>query len=330
MPSLDTKRLETFVLARLLVRPPSGLGMTDVRRQLFPFVSQTLSESAWRAALTETVERLRGAKLVDDAKLCLTNEGQKEALLRLSLSEHPGHTKWPKFLAEAVIPAALGVASEQVSVKTADDLVALVLAQHFQVKLTGKLSLARVLNALVWKALECEADDRLTAGALQRAVLRRHLEGATRMKEPESLARILAGKVSGARSAGAQQARQAILRDWLVGRARVSPAKASPEQADTMRIETFATAALKAARDPHTIRFGSHKAFIDSVFERYQSGSAGPLMELPMFKKKLVAAHRKGLLTLARADLVEAMDPKRVAASETSYLNTTFHFVEAD
>ena len=97
-----------------------------------------------------------------------------------------------------------------------------------------------------------------------------------------------------------------------------------------MRIETFAAAALSAARDPTTVRFGSHKAFIDSVFERFSSGIDRPAMELPTFKNKLVAAHRKGLLTLARADLVEAMDPERVAASETRYLNTTFHFVEAD
>ena len=325
MPTVDTKRLETFVLARLLMRPKSGLAINDLRRQLYPYVSHALSDSAWRNQLNETVGRLRNHKLIDGTELRLTTAGDKEALRRLSLTKRPKHRNWPRFLAEAVTPAAVGVAPEQAAVKSADDLVALLLAQHHGLRIKGRLSLARVLNALVWNALGVEADERLTAGALQRTVLRRQLQG-TRVQEPERLARILAAKVSGARAAGAQPARQAILRDWLAS----TPAPVQTASAETMPIESFAQAAMTAARDPQTIRFGTHKAFIDSVFERYQSGAAGPLMELPMFKKKLVTAHRKGLLTLARADLVEAMDPQRVAASETRYLNTTFHFVEAD
>jgi len=45
------------------------------------------------------------------------------------------------------------------------------------------------------------------------------------------------------------------------------------------------------------------------------------------FKKRLVAAHRAGLLTLARADLVEAMDRWDVAKSEAAYLSATYHFI---
>jgi hypothetical protein len=42
----------------------------------------------------------------------------------------------------------------------------------------------------------------------------------------------------------------------------------------------------------------------------------------------LVAAHPRGDLTLTRADLVAAMDPKDVAASETRHLNATYHFIQ--
>jgi hypothetical protein len=47
------------------------------------------------------------------------------------------------------------------------------------------------------------------------------------------------------------------------------------------------------------------------------------------FKARLVSAHRQQLLELSRADLVEAMDPKDVDASEARYLRSTFHFVRA-
>ncbi len=45
------------------------------------------------------------------------------------------------------------------------------------------------------------------------------------------------------------------------------------------------------------------------------------------FRARLVEAHRANLLSLSRADLVSAMTPEKVAASETAYLNATFHFV---
>lgn len=44
-------------------------------------------------------------------------------------------------------------------------------------------------------------------------------------------------------------------------------------------------------------------------------------------KQLLVEAHREGLLELSRADLTPAFDRGLVEASETAYLNATFHFV---
>jgi hypothetical protein len=46
------------------------------------------------------------------------------------------------------------------------------------------------------------------------------------------------------------------------------------------------------------------------------------------FKDRLIEANRQGLIRLSRADLVEAMDPADVRASETTWLNAVFHFVE--
>lgn len=328
---LDTTRLETLVLARLLVRPKSGFGPSELRRQLFPFVSHTLSDADWRDRLSGVLQRLETAKWVEAAHLRLTPDGQAEALRRLSLSSPPTQVQWTQFVADVLVPAAIGLPPENARTKGADDLVAVLLAREFDLAVGSSPTLAQVLNAMVWQALGIDSSERLTQAALQRAILKRHLEG-TRVQEPDRMARILAAKLSGARSAGSVPTRQAILREWVAG----GPASKDARRPKTMstspvgvRIESFAKAALRAARAPDTVRFGEHKAFIDSVFEQYASAEKDPLTELGMFKQQLVAAHRKGLLTLARADLVEAMDPKRVAASETRYLNSTFHFVEA-
>ena len=47
-------------------------------------------------------------------------------------------------------------------------------------------------------------------------------------------------------------------------------------------------------------------------------------------KQLLVAANRDGLVELTRADLVAAMDPALVAASQIDDLGSTFHFVTSD
>jgi hypothetical protein len=67
--------------------------------------------------------------------------------------------------------------------------------------------------------------------------------------------------------------------------------------------------------------------FVSALWRQLGEGSSFPGLTLDGFKSRLVAANRQQQLTLARADLVGAMDPREVAASEIRYLNSTFHFV---
>ncbi|MDI1480394.1 hypothetical protein [Polyangium sp. y55x31] len=94
-----------------------------------------------------------------------------------------------------------------------------------------------------------------------------------------------------------------------------------PEQDDA-----FAKQVLAAARASKTGRFGSGKVFISHVLQQLEHDGFRVGNE-EAFKARLVSAHRQQLLSLSRADLVEAMDPKDVDASETAYLSATFHFV---
>lgn len=67
--------------------------------------------------------------------------------------------------------------------------------------------------------------------------------------------------------------------------------------------------------------------FISHVWRKLARLPAYARLSLDEFKQQLVEASRLGLLALSRADLVEAMNPEDVAASQINYLNAEFHFV---
>ena len=73
-------------------------------------------------------------------------------------------------------------------------------------------------------------------------------------------------------------------------------------------------------------RFGPRKVFIASVWRDPAFGG----LALADFKARLLAAHRAGAVTLARADLVGAMDPALVRESEVAHGDSRYHFVETE
>jgi hypothetical protein len=74
-------------------------------------------------------------------------------------------------------------------------------------------------------------------------------------------------------------------------------------------------------------RFGGDRVFVSAIWRQLDQGAEFPGLSFDGFKKRLVAANQRRELVLARADLLGAMDPREVAASEIRYLNSTFHFV---
>ena len=74
-------------------------------------------------------------------------------------------------------------------------------------------------------------------------------------------------------------------------------------------------------------RYGLRKVFLAAVHAALGGEAA---IHLQAFKRRMVSAHRAGLLVLARADLVAAMPPAAVAGSEVSDGGAEFHFVLDD
>ena len=73
--------------------------------------------------------------------------------------------------------------------------------------------------------------------------------------------------------------------------------------------------------------FGDRKVFVSAVWHELRGEPRWSALTLDDFKARLVAAHRAGELVLARADLVAAMDPELVAASEITADGASFHFI---
>ena len=97
----------------------------------------------------------------------------------------------------------------------------------------------------------------------------------------------------------------------------------------TCSLAEFAAAARRAvAAIGHDAnqRYGLRKVFLAAVHAAL--GGEGAI-DLEAFQRRMVSAHRAGLLVLARADLVAAM-PRAVADSEVSDGGTEFHFVLDD
>jgi hypothetical protein len=77
-------------------------------------------------------------------------------------------------------------------------------------------------------------------------------------------------------------------------------------------------------------RYGPHKVFISEIWLRLSREPRFRATNLSEFKDALLDANREGMLDLARADMVGAMDRRQVSESEIVDRGASFHFVLDD
>lgn len=266
------------------------------------------------------IARLREAGYVSAERLALTAEGSEVARRFTGV----GRGRVPAFrvlMRSRVVARALGIEpSDEASRRLAgaDGLRAAVVARHHDLEAPGRTTSRRVVDALVWRELGFATDEPLTLNRLRAHVLGRVLGAPPR--DVERLERQLVARAAQARRTDADAVRVALIGRWLAS---------EDESTDvTSTIERFAAGVQDAADRDGVARAGPRKAFISSVWASMRRASPDEVPPLDTFKARLVEASRMGLIRLARADLVRAMDPVLVAESETTYLNATFHFVE--
>lgn len=307
-----TKPVETLVLARLF--SSRALSPRELRNALSPLLPP--DRDAVRE-LDETLEALTARALVAKAgktRVALTDDGRKAGAALLGVPES-ARLPWMKAVGR-LAAQALGAPADAAA--STDRLRAAAVAARYGLDREAKWTTGRLRDALAWKALGLEPGRPFTRAAAQ-GVLLGKLAGVDGLR-PDKAIEVLAAAALDAQGRDAAALRRAALRRLF------APPPQTPEAPDARpTVEDFVGGVLAAAHAcTPSERFGESKVFISAVFRRF---SALTSMDELEFKRRLVEANRLGQLRLSRADLVDAMDPSLVAASETRHDNATFHFV---
>jgi hypothetical protein len=321
-----------LLLARLLAPSKKSPPPSRLRTDLGKLLGRVPTSEQFQ----EWVDHLRGAGLLTEMGMQLTESGREKALVFLGVEELPPRSTWRSIQARHLIPRALGLPSNaketQRQLGRQDKLAALLLKLRFKLPVGSDPTLGDVFEALACRELGFPEEK--TMAGIQNRVLSRLL-GAEGRLTPAQLERQLPRVLLGATKSGVDGLRELLLREWATGHTpdHASPGASTNPVAKTTEIPTefdldsFARTVKAVARACPTGRFGDNKVFISHVWRRLADEPAFAGLDLTTFKQRLSEANRADLLNLSRADLVSVMNPVDVQESETRYLNAVFHFI---
>ena len=332
METADT-RLSGLALSWLTTRSERRGTRKELEGALWAFVEHRLSRAEWKARCDMLLEGLLGTGLVAErgrSGLELTKDGQARALAFLSLEQLPRGLTWKKLKATYLLARGLDLPPTKpvlARLSSADGVRAALLKREHPVPDADALSLAQMRDRLLWRQLGVETDRRFTLGAVQAHLLGKLLDAET--KDPRKAVEQLAARSAGATRVDAEAVRLALLRRWALPDSETpapSEAPTPPAESDTGSedsVASFAERVLAVARALPTGRFGQNKVFISHVWKALQPEWGNR----EAFDVALLEANRTRALSLTRADLVAAMDPRDVAESEVRSYGASFHFV---
>jgi hypothetical protein len=171
-------------------------------------------------------------------------------------------------------------------------------------------TLAALCDALVWRELGLDGAPQACPPAVRAFALRKHIAIAHALPIP--LVRQIASKAVGAPNTDLAKLRDSVVRHWLT-------APAPPSLLDDLR------RVVDAATGDAV--FGDRKVFISRAWDAVRAIPAWSTISLAEFKHQLLALQRQQAIILSRADLVSAMDPALVEASEIRTDGASFHFI---
>ena len=322
------ERLEALVVARAFASK-NALSLAELVQPLDRFAPPELTQAAWRERLAAVAGELRASGVLEAGhRLHDTDE------LARRIGRHAARS-WPQ-LAERVLPGLpLGIAADdgkrQSRLAGRDAWAAAIVGRSLGLWLDGPPpSLASVCDALTWRELGLPGKPKHCPPEIRGLFVQRQL--GSDAGPPERLARVLAAREVGAPRPELRALRDALVRCWLTGRSIGEPVEPHAEPTAEPTAEPhdeprFADAVLDAAGAARDGWFGDRKVFVSAVWDQLRNQPPWTALALDDFKARLLAAHRAGALALARADLVAAMDPARVAASEIAADGASFHFL---
>ncbi|AUX45899.1 uncharacterized protein SOCE26_073990 [Sorangium cellulosum] len=294
----NLSRLGQYIVVRLLCKH-DGYSARDIAKTLKAVLKDRGSDAEQQRLVEAELTTLTRAGLIKGVRkssFMNTPSGWRAALGAIARKDLPPKPVWKDL-------------KEQLD-NCVNARIVKTLTGAFRLAVAPEPTLQQVIDALLWHVIKVETSEPFTAEAVTRVLLNRLAGTPTLLPVDQALDELVA------------KASAPPLNAPSVPSGAPVPAGAALPADDT----AFAARVLAAARSSKTGRFGDDKVFISHVFQRLadQGDAVG---DPDAFKARLVSAHRRGLLSLNRADLVEAMDPADVDASETRYLSATFHFV---
>jgi hypothetical protein len=339
-----------LLLARLLIAGEKGATQADLKKSLEPLLGHRWAGSALLDRVSAELALLESAGIIHRTRKgrtersTLTETGTKRALEVLGLTQIPPKTTWDKLKKSVLAAKALGISvphgDAAKTFSTDNGFKAALLKASYKLPFADTPKLDDAIAALCWVLLELPADRKFDVKTVQTALIQRAL-GLSRDLGPKpdpkkELAKLLAQHV-GARQSGKDELRNAALRRWVDGEPLVDTDSTTSTQPATIPferppaqsgdLESFSRRGVEAARLAPSGRFGDNKVFIVHVWRQLQSDPAIGAHGIDAFKRRLAEANNARMLTLSRADMVEAMDADDVRQSETHYLGSSFHFV---
>jgi hypothetical protein len=313
--------LAAWILVRLAMPGKTPPAPAAILKDLAPLFGSRLTKERVTAVLNE----LRAAGMLPAKGQVLTDAGRSHALATLGLSELPPKCNWGMIKAKYLVPKALGLTpwseAEIARVNTADKLAARLLKAKYELPITADAKLKDVLEALVCKLAGfpgCGSFKELTATVISREL---QVDPPLSVKDAPKLAPRL---LLDAKKAGVDGYRMQLLAGLFEDRVEPSPEPA----AEPMDLQTFAELVRTLAPSAPTGWTGDDLLLISHVWNHVHGRPEFQAYDNASFKEKLVEANRARLLTLSRADLIQALDPQDVRESEVSYLDSVFHFLK--
>jgi hypothetical protein len=308
--TIDPTRLATLLQARARLATGTGaLTATALAAALTRYAPTALPAAAWRTQLDDALAALRDGGRLDAGNRPIGDVGDVADPLAAAKSWRQATDRALPALGLALTPfdrATVGLISR-------DHWAAAIVARTLGLWQAGNPpSPTAVYDAIAWRELGLTTKPQRCPTELRAHFLHRLL-GADAGPPDRSLRQLAALRV-GAPRPDLRALHDALTRRWLTNR-----------ELTGHRDLLADLRALFPKADPRG-KFGDRKWFISAAWE---AARANGWSELPLdaFKHALVAGHRSGAIVLARADLVAAMDPALVAASEVADRNSTYNFI---
>jgi len=346
MPRTDVSSLspvDSLVLVRLLVAGDKGAKAAAIAKDLGPLVAGRWTGVALSGVVERSLIKLGTLGFVDQTPgrtkktaptFASTAEGHKAALAVLNVDALPSKPKptWTS-VKKTLLPAlALDLPRPEPTLGTDNGLRAVLLDRQAELRLGGAPALKDARQAWARKQLGIGPKEKLSVDTIIDALMYREL-GEKKPPKPKAALDHLLAQGLGAPGAPIKDFRDRIIGQWVdrgLGGQPAEPEPAAPSSFTALQAAPFARLVREAARRSKTGRYGGNKVFIVHVWRTLQDDPAFRNGDFTAFKKRLTEANNARLLSLSRADLVQAMDPEDVLLSETTYMSACFHFIRDD